>query len=133
MKARETHHVAAEPTPSGYKTTDVGELPADWDVNLIGDLGHVVRGSSPRPAGDARFFNGSFIPWLTVAALTNIPEHQLAVTETVGFLTEEGAKRSRVLIPGTLIIANSGATLGVAKLLDVKCCANDGIARLGTD
>ena len=31
---------------------------------------------------------------------------------------------------GTLIIANSGATLGVAKLLGITCCANDGIAAL---
>jgi len=30
----------------------------------------------------------------------------------------------------TLIIANSGATLGVAKILGIRCCANDGIAAL---
>lgn len=35
---------------------------------------------------------------------------------------------SRTLEKNTLIIANSGATLGVAKILDVICCANDGIA-----
>ena len=52
------------------------------------------------------------------------------MTETVGFLTEEGAKHSRTLECGTLIIANSGATLGVAKLLGVTCCANDGIAAI---
>jgi type I restriction enzyme S subunit len=34
------------------------------------------------------------------------------------------------LANGTLIIANSGATLGVAKLLGVTCCANDGIAAI---
>lgn len=114
----------------GYKQTEIGELPCDWDVKLLGELGLIVRGSSPRPAGNPRFFNGRFIPWLTVAALTNIPEHQLDVTETVGRLTEEGAKRSRVLHPNTLIIANSGATLGVAKLLRIRCCANDGIAAI---
>lgn len=113
-----------------FQQTAIGELPVDWDVKNLGDLGQVVRGGSPRPAGAPRFFNGSFIPWLTVASLTNIPEHQLSVSETVGFLTEEGSKRSRVLHPGTLIIANSGATLGVAKLLQVTCCANDGIAAI---
>lgn len=114
----------------GYKQTDVGIIPEDWDVERLCTLGIVVRGGSPRPAGDPRFFNGDFIPWLTVAALTNIPEHQLRVAQTVGFLTEDGSKRSRQLPKGTLIIANSGATLGVAKLLDVTCCANDGIAAL---
>lgn len=114
----------------GYKQTEVGLIPEEWEVRRIGDLGTVVRGGSPRPAGDPRFFNGSFIPWLTVAALTNIPDSQLRVSDTFGFLTEEGAKRSRTLREGTLIIANSGATLGVAKLLGIRCCANDGIAAI---
>jgi type I restriction enzyme, S subunit len=115
---------------SGYKQTEVGVIPADWDVRRLGELGSVVRGGSPRPAGDPRYFNGDYIPWLTVAALTNVPEHQLFISETVGFLTEEGSKHSRTLTDGTLIIANSGATLGVAKILSVTCCANDGIAAI---
>lgn len=115
---------------AGYKQTEVGVVPAEWDVKVLGDLGRVVRGGSPRPAGDPRYFNGDFTPWLTVAALTNIPDHCLNVSETVSMLTEEGAKRSRTLSEGTLIIANSGATLGVAKLLTVTCCANDGIAAI---
>ncbi len=115
---------------AGYKQTEVGVIPEDWDVASLSDLGSVVRGGSPRPAGDPRFFNGSFIPWLTVAALTNISENQMHVSETVGFLTEEGSKHSRTLEQGTLIIANSGATLGVVKILGVKCCANDGIAAI---
>jgi len=115
---------------AGYKKTEVGVIPQDWDVKRLGDLGNVVRGGSPRPAGDLRYFNGTFIPWLTVAALTNIPDHQLDVSETATFLTEEGSKRSRTLPAETLIIANSGATLGVAKLLKITCCANDGIAAI---
>jgi type I restriction enzyme S subunit len=114
----------------GYKQTEVGVIPEEWQVRRLGELGGVVRGGSPRPAGDPRYFDGDFIPWLTVAALTNISENQLRVTDTVGFLTEEGAKHSRILASGTLIIANSGATLGVAKFLGVTCCANDGIAAI---
>lgn len=114
----------------GYKQAEVGVIPQDWEVRSLGDLGNVVRGGSPRPAGDPRYFNGSYIPWLTVAALTNVPEHQLFIGETVGFLTEEGSKHSRTLEDGTLIIANSGATLGVAKILSVTSCANDGIAAI---
>jgi type I restriction enzyme S subunit len=114
----------------GYRQTEVGVIPEDWEVKPARQLGTPVRGGSPRPAGDPRYFNGSFIPWLTVAALTNIPQSQLVVSETMSFLTEEGSLRSRTLAPGTLIIANSGATLGVAKILGIKCCANDGIAAL---
>lgn len=114
----------------GYKQSELGPLPNEWSVKRLGELGQVVRGGSPRPAGDPRFFDGNYIPWLTVAALTNISEHSMEVTSTIGFLTEEGSKRSRILPNNTLIIANSGATLGVAKLLKVTSCANDGIAAI---
>ncbi|WP_242065139.1 restriction endonuclease subunit S [Nostoc sp. FACHB-133] len=117
-----------ENIPKGYENIEVGIIPDDWDVRELGSISKVVRGGSPRPAGDPKFFGGIYIPWLTVAALTNIPESSIYVSQTIGFLTEEGAKYSRTLENGTLIIANSGATLGVAKILAVKCCANDGIA-----
>lgn len=115
---------------AGYKQTEVGVIPEDWELVCAKEIGQPVRGGSPRPAGDPRYFNGSYIPWLTVAALTNIPSSQLIVDGTVGYLTEAGANFSRTLFPETLIIANSGATLGVAKILGIKCCANDGIAAL---
>jgi type I restriction enzyme S subunit len=114
----------------GCQQTELGVIPEDWRLERIGSLGYVVRGGSPRPAGDARYFKGNYIPWLTVAALTNVPDYQLEVAETAGFLTEEGSKHSRTLDAGTLIVANSGATLGVAKVLGFKCCANDGIAAI---
>lgn len=115
---------------TGQIQSRVGLLPADWEVRRIDEIATVVRGSSPRPAGDPRYFDGSFVPWLTVAALTNIPDWKLTVTETATCLTEQGSRLSRTLDPGIVIVANSGATLGVAKILGIKCCANDGIAAL---
>lgn len=114
----------------GFQKTDIGIIPNDWKVKTISEISNPVRGGSPRPAGDPKFFNGNYIPWLTVAALTNIPISQIYVSETENYLTEEGSLYSRILEKDTLIIANSGATLGVAKLLSMKCCANDGIAAL---
>jgi type I restriction enzyme S subunit len=115
---------------TGYKQTEIGVIPEDWEVKTIKEISNPVRGGSPRPAGSPKYFNGDYIPWLTVAALTNIPESQIFVSETEGYLTKEGSLHSRTLEKETLIIANSGATLGVAKLLAIKCCANDGIAAL---
>lgn len=132
VKEASAQYVAAQDSgcPVGYKQTEVGVIPADWVVKTIQEISIPVRGGSPRPAGDPKYFNGSFIPWLTVAALTNIPASELRVSKTATCLTEEGSLYSRTLLPGTLIIANSGATLGVAKILGIKCCANDGIAAL---
>jgi type I restriction enzyme S subunit len=114
----------------GYKQTEVGVIPEDWDYKSFSEFSTTVRGGSPRPAGSPKFFNGDFIPWLTVASLTNVPPSQLYICETDSFLTKAGSFYSRILEEDTLIIANSGATLGVAKLLSVRCCANDGIAAM---
>ena len=112
------------------KESEIGVIPVDWNVKKINDFSKPVRGGSPRPAGSPLYFNGDYIPWLTVAALTNISSSRIYVSETESFLTQLGAEYSRTLEIDTLIIANSGATLGVAKLLAIKCCANDGIAAL---
>jgi type I restriction enzyme S subunit len=102
----------------------IGDIPADWDCVLIARIATLVRGGSPRPAGDERYFNGDFIPWITVAEVTNSIGKYIEKTET--FLTEEGSKRSRIIEKGTLLISNSGATLGVPKITNIKGCINDG-------
>jgi type I restriction enzyme S subunit len=111
-----------------FRQSPIGPIPIDWGLKRFNMISKVVRGGSPRPAGHPMYFNGSFIPWLTVASITGISDSQNVIVETEGYLTEEGSTQSRKLEKGTLILANSGATLGVAKILGIECCANDGIA-----
>lgn len=90
-------------------------------------LSNVVRGASPRPAGDPKYFGGE-TPWITVGPITadqlpylhNVPET----------LTEAGRERSRYVEPHTLLLTNSGATLGVPKITLIGGCINDGVAAL---
>ncbi len=89
-------------------------------------LATIVRGGSPRPAGDPRFFNGDYLPWITVAEVTK--DVGIHLTFTNSFLTEEGSQHTRILDPDTLILTNSGATLGVPKITKITAGANDGIA-----
>ncbi|WP_052444709.1 restriction endonuclease subunit S [Flammeovirga sp. OC4] len=111
-----------------FKQSKIGEVPESWEVVKINDVSNVVRGASPRPAGDPRFFDGDYLPWITVAALTNHNGSSLMKDHVVSFLTEEGSKRTRILEPNTVLLSNSGATLGVPKILTFKAGANDGIA-----
>ena len=102
---------------------DLPELPPTWIYTPLWTLGEVVRGASPRPAGDPRYFGGS-VPWITVGALTNGEGPYLhEVDET---LTDEGAKRSRLIPADTLLLTNSGATLGVPRITRIAGCINDG-------
>lgn len=45
-------------------------------------------------------------------------------------LTLEGKERSRYIEPETLLLTNSGATLGVPKITLIGGCINDGVAAL---
>lgn len=103
----------------------LGEVPEHWTVSKFGYISQVVRGGSPRPAGDPELFNGNYSPWVTVAEITKNDEVYL--TETESFLTKKGSDQCRVFPDGTLILSNSGATLGVPKILKIDANANDGV------
>jgi type I restriction enzyme S subunit len=102
----------------------LGEIPAHWEVKRIGHVTKVVRGASPRPAGDPFLFNGDFLPWITVKEVTNAEGKYIVSTETC--LTEEGSKNTRIIEPETLLLSNSGATLGVPRITKIKGGINDG-------
>jgi type I restriction enzyme S subunit len=109
--------------PSGIPW--LGEIPQHWDFRAFARLARVVRGASPRPAGDKRFFYGDHIPWLTVGEVTK--DNGIYLTRTETSLTKLGEEKSVRFPAGTLVLTNSGATLGVPKVLSVDVCANDGI------
>ena len=109
----------------GYKQTVVGSIPSDWTVRKLGDLGRVIRGSSPRPKGDPRYYGGK-VPRLMVEDVTRDGK---IVFPSVDFLTEEGAKLSRPCRRGTLTIVCSG-TVGVVSFLGIDACIHDGFLGL---
>ena len=103
------------------------DLPGRWRWAELGELADVVRGGSPRPAGDPRYFGGP-IPWITVGPITADEDDYLRSVPTG--LTEAGRERSRYIEPHTLLLTNSGATLGVPKISLIGGCINDGVAAL---
>ncbi len=102
-----------------------GELPKSWVLKKVSDICNVVRGGSPRPAGDLRYYNGT-IPFLKVADITkDSNKYLLAFTHTI---KEAGLHKTRKISPDTLLLSNSGATLGVPKICMIDATMNDGIA-----
>ncbi len=97
----------------------------NWPEIKLGDLGKIIRGSSPRPKGDPRYYGGD-VPRLMVADVTR---DGMYVTPKIDFLTKEGAKKSRPCEKGTLVIQVSGNP-GTPAILDVDCCIHDGFAAL---
>jgi type I restriction enzyme S subunit len=97
----------------------------EWESRRLGEIGTVIRGSSPRPQGDKRYYGGN-IPRLMVADVTRDGKY---VTPRVDFLTEEGARLSRPCKAGTLTIVCSG-TVGIPSFLAVNACIHDGFLAL---
>ena len=85
------------------------ELPKGWAWCRLGELFEVVRGSSPRPKGDPRYWSNDRTPyhWITIADFTPFGRNGRLV-DTKGFLTLEGASKSRSVSKGDLLVACSG-------------------------
>ena len=101
------------------------EMPNNWVWTTVDELCDVVRGGSPRPAGDEKYYNGA-IPFLKVADLTK--DDEIYVYKAEYTMKEAGLKKTRLVNEGTLLLTNSGATLGVPKITTFSTTFNDGIA-----
>ena len=107
------------------KNVKEGELPEGWKWVKVSDISNVVRGGSPRPAGDPRFYDGN-IPFLKVRDITK--DNSIYLTNFEYTIKEAGLHKTRQIKPNTLLLSNSGATLGVPKICMIDATMNDGIA-----
>jgi type I restriction enzyme M protein len=107
----------------GWKPDIELEFDENWEVAKLDDLCEIVRGSSPRPRSNPKFYDGN-IPRLMVADVTR---DGMYVTPSIDTLTEEGAKQSRPMKKGDLVMAVSGQP-GVCAILAIDACIHDGFA-----
>lgn len=96
-----------------------------WEHHQFSDLCAIVRGGSPRPAGDPRYYDGN-IPFMKVADITRNDSPYVSKVEYS--IKEEGLKKTRMVEANTLLLTNSGATLGVPAITNIRTTFNDGIA-----
>lgn len=93
---------------TGYRQTELGEIPGDWEVHSMSEIAHLERGKfSARPRNDPKFFNGN-IPFIQTGDITRANGKDVGYTQT---LNEEGVRVSRVFQKDTLfftIAANIG-------------------------
>jgi len=107
----------------GWKPDIDIESDENWEVAKLDDLCEIVRGSSPRPRSNPKFYGGN-VPRLMVADVTR---DGMYVTPQIDTLTEEGAKQSRPMKKGDLVMAVSGQP-GLCGILAIDACIHDGFA-----
>jgi type I restriction enzyme S subunit len=129
-KRKEAENISGKKVKSVNPLTELEldgllRLPEEWKWVKVGELCDVVRGGSPRPAGDPKYYGGE-IPFLKVADLTRNDGIYLKKYEYT--IKEAGLTRTRLVKQNTLLLSNSGATLGIPKICSFKTTLNDGIA-----
>lgn len=98
------------------------EFEDHWVKQALGQRMTIFRGASPRPKGDPRYYGGS-VPRLMIQDATRDGKY---TTPCIDFLTEEGAKKSRHLNAGSVVLSCSGTRVAIPTLLAVDACVHDG-------
>jgi type I restriction enzyme S subunit len=113
--------------PEGYKQTEIGIIPEDWDIKTIGDVADVISGGTPSTI-HPEYWNGN-IPWMNSGEL-----NQKRVNAIQGRITNEGLNNSSTVMvpPGCVLIglAGQGKTRGTVAMNGVTLCINQSIAAI---
>lgn len=92
----------------GFKQTEIGALPVEWEIAPFGTLASIERGKfSARPRNDPRFYGGD-IPFLQTGDVTRSGGVIEQYSQT---LNSDGLRVSKLFPKGTLlftIAANIG-------------------------
>ncbi|WP_322805456.1 restriction endonuclease subunit S [Thermanaerothrix sp.] len=104
------------------RETDLGPLPAHWQVVRLGEVAETTTGGTPRR--DTPSFFGGSIPWVKSSELRDS-----WITNTEETITEAGLENSnaRLLPSNTLLIAMYGATAGKVGILRLPATTNQAI------
>ena len=94
-----------------------------WEVKRLGEVAKIVRGASPRPIEDPKWFDeNSLIGWVRISDVTKSVK---VLTETTQKLSDLGIQSSRYVEKDNLIMSIC-ATVGRPILTHLNVCIHDG-------
>jgi type I restriction enzyme S subunit len=110
-------------TREGYKKTELGWIPEDWEVKRLGELAEIKRGASPRPIADPKYFDiNSKVGWVRISDVSKSKKYLLSVEQ---YLSELGIKNSR-FVPQNSLIMSICASIGKPICTQLDTCIHDG-------
>lgn len=99
------------------------DFPKTWKQRKLGELADIVRGASPRPIQDPKWFDqNSDIGWLRIADVT---EQNGRIYHLEQKLSKEGQEKTRVLTSPHLLLSIA-ATVGKPLINYIKTGVHDG-------
>jgi type I restriction enzyme S subunit len=107
--------------PVGYKQTEIGVIPEDWEVKCIGEIARVIGGGTP--STQVSNYWGGEINWFTPTEVGSTKY----LSESVRKITESGLQNSSAsLLPVGTILLTSRAGIGDLGILRIPACTNQG-------
>lgn len=113
---------SSQATPVGYKQTDIGVIPNDWDVNDLSSVINVYRGGSPRPIESYLTASPNGVNWVKIGDVKNGAKY---IESTEEKIIPEGISRSRQVHSGDFLLSNS-MSFGRPYILKIDGCIHDG-------
>jgi type I restriction enzyme S subunit len=114
--------------PATADVPELPELPDGWCWATVDQLAVVGTGATPK-RGEARFWNGGDVPWVT-SAVVNGP----MVKAPSALVTRAALAETNLILypPGTLLIAmyGEGMTRGRSTILGIESTTNQALAAL---
>jgi type I restriction enzyme S subunit len=111
----------------GYKQTEIGIIPEDWEVVSVSRYGDVVGGGTPSTAY-SDYWNGT-IAWCTPTDITGTKGRTIAHTSR--YITELGLNNSAaVLLPAGTVLLCTRATIGEARITTIPITTNQGFKNI---
>lgn len=106
-----------------YPELRFNEFENNWDISTMGELATIVRGASPRPIQDPRWFDQeSEIGWLRISDVTSQNGRIKFLQQKI---SEQGQEKTRVLTTPHLLLSIA-ATVGKPVINYVKTGVHDG-------
>jgi type I restriction enzyme S subunit len=106
----------------GYKQTELGVIPEDWDVGIFGACADIYRGGSPRPIQSYLTHDPDGINWIKIGDV-NLGARYITSTEEK--INQEGSQYSRKVNVGDFLLSNS-MSFGRPYVLRINGCIHDG-------
>ena len=106
---------------AGYKQTEVGVIPEDWDVKRLGDIATIATGNTP-PTRDAANYGDEFL-FVSPADLGD----EKHVIDTQKRLSKKGFSLSRCFPKGSILFVCIGSTIGKCGVASIELTTNQQI------
>jgi len=108
----------------GYKQTEVGVIPNEWEIKRLGDKNVTTSYSGGTPPTSNPHYYGGAIDWITSGDLNQVQIHSAS-----GRLTQLGLDNSaaKLVKKDTLLIALYGATAGIPAITRIDAAINQAV------